>query len=552
MAELTELLREAVGDLPTSGGAAIDDIVRRAHRRRRRQRVGGVMTTVAVVVAAAVGVLSSDDRSAVEVVGQPDAAGQRVFSSPTDVVLLFDDGYDGVTALDLDTGVVGRRVVEGQRAGDPPHRLFRAGDSLVVGWGEVFAAPLDGGRSVSLGEATTAVPAAEPGRVWLATWSEGSPGSGPLTMRLVDLEGRVVETLTGAGAGPMGVSGGVVFDPPEGAYLVLSDTDDVTGFLGDTRVLAAGRDRYVTCDGPCDRLTVLQRGTPGYSVPVPPGITLVDTQAARSALSPDGSRLAAVAGSPAGARLVVVDVGTGQLLVDEPVDNSAYPVWSPDGSQLFWSTYSYQEATTLVVRYAVESGVVESRRLPFGGALRPVALHRSEAAAFLPAQPGTDPEACPPPTLQPSYRTGLCGFRVTGGGDVVVPDVVGQDLTSAESQLAGLGVTLSVREGDPRDVTAIVVVQEPAGGTLAPRGASVAVRTTVIDPRVCAVLAHATVTGDVLRQVRPVAPAGLAADIDTLLGLDPALRGGMNAPHVVAGRAAGDRIDVAVQACSRS
>ena len=40
-----------------------------------------------------------------------------VFGEPTGVLLLFDDGIDGLTAVDLDRRLAGRSVVEGQRAG---------------------------------------------------------------------------------------------------------------------------------------------------------------------------------------------------------------------------------------------------------------------------------------------------------------------------------------------------------------------------------------------------------------------------------------------------
>lgn len=407
MAELGDLLREAVGEVGTASWS-VDDVARRAHRGRRRRRVGRVMATVAVVVAAAVGVLSADDRSAVEVVGQPDPSREQpVFSSPTGVVLLFDDGYDGVTALDLDAGVVGRRVVDGQRAGDQPYRLFRSGDSLIVGWGEVFAAPLDGGPSVSLGEATIAVPASESGRVWLATWAGGSVGSGPLTMRLVDLQGRVEHTLVGEGTA-VGVPGGVMFDGPGGTEVRSFRGAEVTGIGGDGRVLGVGSVFTVTCSAGCEVLTV---GRPGFPLPVPAGVPLGDVPPADVVMSPDGARLALVTPGPA-PRLMVLDLPTSRLAVDEPVDGLAFPTWSSDSNQLFWVASSYGEASTVVGRIDVDAAAAESVRLPFGGTFRAIAVDRSEAASFLPATPPADPSACPPPTLQPSHRTGTCGFRI--------------------------------------------------------------------------------------------------------------------------------------------
>ena len=410
MAELRELLREAVGQVGL-GGWSVASVARRAHRRRRRQGVGAAIATVAVVVAVAAGVFPADDR-AIDVVGQPDPlGGQSVFSSPTGVAILLDDGYDGIAALDLDTGVVGRRVIDGQRAGDQPNRLFRSGDSLIVGWGEVFAAPLDGGPSVLLGAATIVVPAAEPDRVWLGDWSGGSPGSGTLSMRLVDLHGRVLETLEGAGSNPTGVPGGVIFDGPGGA--VLQYYDGTTINLGDARALAAMPHRYLTCTDRCDEITVLERGAgQGFSVPLPSGFSLEEVQPANIALSPDGAHLAFVTESP-GPRLVVLDLGTGRLVAEEEVEGLAFPTWSPDSRQLFWVTYSYSQATTIVGRYQIASGAVESLRLSFGDTLRAVAVDRTDAKSFLPAD-GTlaDPSSCPPPTLQPSYRTTQCGFRV--------------------------------------------------------------------------------------------------------------------------------------------
>ena len=402
MAELGDLLREAVGEVDAAPEAwSVDDVARRAHRRRRRQRLGGTLATVAVVVAAAIGAMTGGDRSGVDVVDQPPPlTGQAIFSTPTGVALLLDDGFDGVTAIDLDTGVVGRRVVDGQRAGDQPYRLFRSGDSLIVGWGEVFAAPLDGGPSVSLGEATVAVPAVEPGRVWLATWAGGRVGQGEITMRRVDLHGGVEKT-------DVGPSDFVDVRPPVPDGVLPPVPLKAT-------VVAAGPDVVVNnCEPSCDRLTVYRRSEPSAEVPLPTGVSLVDVESAAIALSPEGSRLAVVTAFP-GRRVVVLDLGTGRLEADVPVDGPvAFPTWSPDGRQLFWVTLADREGFTVVGRYQSESGATETVRLPVSGSLRAVTVDRAESASFLPADLASDPDSCPPPNLQPSNRVGTCGFRVT-------------------------------------------------------------------------------------------------------------------------------------------
>ena len=90
----------------------------------------------------------------------------------------------------------------------------------------------------------------------------------------------------------------------------------------------------------------------------------------------------------------------------------ASPTWSPDGSQLFWVTYSYGEASTVVGRIDVDSGATESVRLPVGGTLRAIAVERAEAAVVPAGRPGADPEPLPAadhPAEQPHRRVRLPG-----------------------------------------------------------------------------------------------------------------------------------------------
>ena len=178
--------------------------------------------------------------------------------------------------------------------------------------------------------------------------------------------------------------------------------------------MAAGPDTVVTtCETSCETLTVYRRGEPERQVALPTGLSLGDVRPGDVAFSPDGARMAFVNAAPDW-RLVVLDLGTGRLEADEPVDGPlVFPTRSPDGRQLFWVTYSYGEASTVVGRIDVDTGVSESVRLPFGGTLRAIVVDRAQATGFMPAAPGPEPGGCPPPTIQPSNRTGVCGFRVT-------------------------------------------------------------------------------------------------------------------------------------------
>ncbi|MGH9235876.1 MAG: hypothetical protein ACRD0R_21365 [Acidimicrobiales bacterium] len=136
-----------------------------------------------------------------------------VFSTATDVVLLVSDGIDGVTAVDLDHRFAGRRVVEGERAGDQPYRLTLTGSHLVVGWGEIYAAPLSGASSTRIDDATIYLPAAEPGEVWTVTWDGGRVGEGQASVRRVRVDGTIEFSSDGfdtARLTPLlGVPGGV-------------------------------------------------------------------------------------------------------------------------------------------------------------------------------------------------------------------------------------------------------------------------------------------------------------------------------------------------------
>ncbi|HET6775794.1 MAG TPA: hypothetical protein VFH36_20955 [Acidimicrobiales bacterium] len=114
-----------------------------------------------------------------------------VATAYSDVVLLVSDGIDGVTAVDLDHRLAGRRVVEGERAGDQPFRLTLTGSHLVVGWGEIYAAPLSGASSTKIDDATIYLPAAEPGEVWTVTWDGGRVGEGQASVRRVRVDGTI-------------------------------------------------------------------------------------------------------------------------------------------------------------------------------------------------------------------------------------------------------------------------------------------------------------------------------------------------------------------------
>ena len=76
----------------------------------------------------------------------------------------------------------------------------------------------------------------------------------------------------------------------------------------------------------------------------------VPDQAAASALSPDGSKLAVLTGGSSGSSLNIIDMATGNTVQSLSVSSTGVPAYSPDGSAL------YVPESTQIVKYAVASG----------------------------------------------------------------------------------------------------------------------------------------------------------------------------------------------------
>jgi len=389
MSTLTEQLRDAVGDVPAV--PTVDDIRGRVRERRGRRRAlagAGIVAVITVVAVAVVRWPADDD--AQRVITSP-----GVFSTATNTVLVASDGYDGATFVDLDHRVAVRRPL-GDSAGDQPFRLLHIRDDLIVAWGEVRAVPLDGGPARSLSDRDVVfIPAAEPGTLWLYEYN-------PLGLAWqVDPDGRVLHEvdLHGDDHPVRGVLGGLllqsgtVVDARTGEHRpLLTGTFEVGDVLG-SKVL------WNPAGTATVHLTDVSTGTDrSYNVrPVrSPGL-----------FSPDGSRFASVVDG--GVAIVTTGTGAQHRVWTDLRDPQV--AWSPDGSQLFVVGASYMRDRTTVVRVDVRTSKVEQIELPFGGLMMPLTLRPAEASAMLESPLGS-PRRCQPPTVQPTGRTGPCGFRL--------------------------------------------------------------------------------------------------------------------------------------------
>lgn len=435
MPDLRDRLQASVGSVPESDVTGA--VARRARQRRRRRTAGAAVLVVVIVGSGAALLARSDDQDSLVTAEQPDI-GAALFSSPSGVVLLFDDGYDGVTAVDLDTGTVGRRRLPSQSAGDAPVRLARIGASLLTS-GPPSVVPLDGGEPVTLGPAPfIAWPAVDADAAWVLRADPDPPYGDAGIVDLVGVDGTVLGTWPQAAHAQVAIPGGLALEGAGGVALWDAASATVTDSLPGGFALASSARQLAWCSSGCTTLHLRS---------FPDGTTIdVDDDApgsiADAVFSPDGRRLVTRrASSDASERLVVVDTTSGRAtsVPTPPLDAYGALLWSPDGDAFYFSSRAQGPGQVTLGRHQVERNETEVITLPIGGVLHDaVALDRSQAAWFLPdPERLTPPDRCPAPLVQPNGLEPLCGFRVSA-----------RAADAALTQCAG-SIVRSIDGGDP-------------------------------------------------------------------------------------------------------
>jgi hypothetical protein len=315
-----------------------------------------------------------------------------IFGEATGVVLLLDDGLEGLTAIDPDRRLAHHSSVEGQRRGDEPYSMIRVGDRLVVGWGEPHSVDIKTRQAISLGTATIFVPAAEPNRVWLIDYPGGRIGSGtPLAWQVDVTSGEALHDpvpLPLAGYPDIGIQGGLALQTDSGLKLWNVGTGEITDMesAGSGSSHEVFGEELIWCSGDCTSLALTNTSTLATTTHEPPAG--YDSFAYMTRMSPDGRYLAAlvgVSGTYGGHAIWILDRETGEAtVVSEPETRVDFLAWAPAGDQLFATGYSYGYGRTLtpVWRYHVAEESLTAVVLPVGGGIRFVVIDASMADAY--------------------------------------------------------------------------------------------------------------------------------------------------------------------------
>jgi hypothetical protein len=371
-------------------------------RRRQRRFFAGIVVTTVVLVAGLMVLVSSPSPARRGIAPESAHSGIGTFTRPTGLALVFADGL----TLDLDRRTVIARAIPGQRPGDQRWPIIRASNSLVVGWGQVWASPVAGGPARLLGGVVTSVPAAEPGEVWLVNYPGGRIGEGTPTLSEVTMTGFVVRSELGpppsSGVPIVGVPGGLAFDTDTGIARWSFDRRAFTrrlegsgpGYIGNA---AAGSVAW--CDRVClsVHVTALAGGDRIFSLPQSGWV--VEPDSVR--LSPDGRYVAVMAtrgpvgtANPLGS-LDLIDTRTGRVdIVEKRISEWTYLTWASNGKELFFASNTASDMT--VGEFMVRKGLAETARIPTRDTwLQFVLVNRSAVRALLGRAVQGPASACP-------------------------------------------------------------------------------------------------------------------------------------------------------------
>ena len=373
------LRRELAHVEPSPDG--LEKTLRLVRRRERNRRAGAAAVGLLLLPGLALGVWLSL-RSQQRLPAPPPAATSGPVAGPGEP-RLFLAGAGELWVVDVAGGSVRHRSLPQLSPGDPPYRIVRRGDKLVLwSYQTLTLEPSSPAAQpeVLVRDSWIFIPAAAPDRIWVGILDRKSPETERrlAAVREVTVDGRVTvgDVRPPEGRWPVAATrSGLVF-PSHGSgpggldQLELWNplTRKVLRRLPGDHAVASHGDLLAWCRQPCARLHVTDAAT-GEDVEVRPPAGAFGFDA-NGAFSPDGKLIAVPVRSDPSLttqdpkwRLALVDVeeGSATLVQGPTLQGYVFVDWSPAGTTVFITGGDrFKQRTILEYRL----GTASARRLP--------------------------------------------------------------------------------------------------------------------------------------------------------------------------------------------
>jgi hypothetical protein len=380
VADISERLRRELERIQPSPGG-LDKTLRLIKRRERNRRAGAAAVGLLLLPGLALGVWLGF-RLWPQLPGPSPAVTSGPVARPGEP-RLFLAGDGELWVVDVAGASVRHRRLPQLSAGDPPYRIVRRGDKLVLWSSQTLT--LDPSSTTAqpgmlVRDSLFFIPSAAPDRIWVGIPDPNSPATERrlAAVREVAVDGRVTvgDVRPPQGRRPVAAtSSGLVFQShgsgpaPDGLELWNPLTGKVFRRLPGDYPVASHGDLLAWCRRPCARLHVTNVTT-GKEIEVRSPAGTVGFEGYSGVFSPDGKLIAVpVRGDPRRAtqdprwQLALVDVGaeTATLVKGATAHGYVFLDWSPSGETVFMSSgIRFQERT--IVEYRL--GAASARRLP--------------------------------------------------------------------------------------------------------------------------------------------------------------------------------------------
>jgi hypothetical protein len=367
--------RELAHVQPSPGG--LERTLRLVRRRERNRRAGAGVVGLLLLPGLALGLWLAV-RSSPQPPAPPPAATSGPVSRPGEA-RLFLAGDGELWVVDVAGGTVRHRRLPQLSPGDPPYRIVRRGDTLVLWSYQTLTLDPSSGAAqprTLVGDSWIFIPSAAPDRIWVGIFDPDSPETERrlVAVREVAVDGRVTvgDVRPPEGRWPVAAtSSALAFQSHGGDQLELWNplTGKVLRRLPGEFPVASHSDLLAWCRQPCARLHVTNVAT-GKEIQVRPPAGAFGFAPYQGVFSPDGKLLAVPVRSDSAPttqdpkwRLALVDVekGTATQVQGPTLQGYVFVDWSPAGTTVFITGGDrFKERTIFEYRL----GTASARRLP--------------------------------------------------------------------------------------------------------------------------------------------------------------------------------------------